>query len=539
MKNHLIIVLYTIIIYTFTLQANCNMKPKLYLLSLLLIFSCIKSQAQTNVSVNFPADSGSVRISKYIYSHFAEHLGRGVYDGFYVGDTSKIPNTHGVRNDVIAALKKMKIPALRWPGGCFADTYHWKDGVGPKDKRPSIVNRWWGGTVEDNSFGTNEFLDMCELLGADPYISGNVGSGTVQELSDWVSYVSSDNKNPMSDLRRANGRDKPWNVKFWGIGNEAWGCGGNMAPDYYANEFRKYSTFMPGSDNTTKIYRIASGANADDYNWTETLMKQIPLNLIEGIALHYYAVIDWDHKSSATKFNEQQYFTTMKRALFMDSLITKHSRILDKYDPKKKVGLVVDEWGGWYDVEPGTNPGFLFQQNSMRDAMLAGVTLNIFNNHCDRVRMANLAQCINVLQAVILTSGNKLILTPTYYVMEMYNVHQDATLLPITINSDDYVLGNEKLSAISVSASKDKNGVVHISLVNIDPDHVHKIKLNLNGKKFAAVTGEILASAKVQDYNSFDNPEKIKTVTFNGAALKGDDINVSLPGASVVVLTLN
>jgi alpha-N-arabinofuranosidase len=520
-------------------QANCNMKPKLYLLSLLMIFSCIKLQAQTNVSVSFPADSGSVKISKYIYSHFAEHLGRGIYDGFYVGDTSKIPNTQGVRNDVIAALKKMKIPALRWPGGCFADTYHWKDGIGPKDKRPSIVNRWWGGTVEDNSFGTNEFLNMCELLGADPYISGNVGSGTVQELSDWVSYVSSDNKNPMSDLRRANGRDKPWNVKFWGIGNEAWGCGGNMTPDYYANEFRKYSTFMSGSDNTTKIYRIASGANSDDYNWTETLMKQIPQGLIEGIALHYYSVIDWDHKSSATKFNEQQYFTTMKRALFMDTLITKHSRIMDKYDPKKKIGLVVDEWGGWYDVEPGTNPGFLFQQNTMRDAMIAGVTLNIFNNHCDRVRMANLAQCINVLQAVILTSGNKLILTPTYYVMEMYNVHQDATLLPITINSDDYVVGNEKLAAISASASKDKNGVVHISLVNIDPDHVHNVKLNLNGKKFTAVTGRILASAKVQDYNSFDSPEKIKTVAFNGATLKGDGLDVNLPGASVVVLTLN
>src|ERR1700744_32170 len=393
------------------------MKSKILFLSVMLACLAFSMKAQTTISLSATDNPASPVISKYIYSHFAEHLGRGIYGGFFVGDTSKIPNTNGVRNDVIDALKKMKIPALRWPGGCFADTYHWKDGVGPKEKRPAIINKWWGGTVEDNSFGTNEFLNMCEVLGADPYISGNVGSGTVQELSDWVNYVSSDSKNPMSDLRKANGRDKPWNVKFWGIGNEAWGCGGNMTPEYYANEFRKYSTFMTSWNNDNKIYRVASGANVDDYNWTETLMKNIPKGLIEGIALHHYAIIDWSHKSSATKFSKEEYFKTMQRTLFMDTLVTKHSAILDKYDPQKKVGLIVDEWGGWYDVEPGTNPGFLYQQNSMRDAMIAGSTLNIFNNHCDRVRMANLAQCINVLQSVILTQGDKMILTPTYYVM--------------------------------------------------------------------------------------------------------------------------
>jgi len=508
---------------------------------ILIAFVCLAgiSKAQTIINVSAADDATSPKISKYIYSHFAEHLGHGIYGGFYVGDTSKIPNTNGVRNDVIAALKKMKIPALRWPGGCFADTYHWKDGVGPKDKRPAVINKWWGGTVEDNSFGTNEFLNMCELLGADPYISGNVGSGTVQELSDWVNYVSSDSKNPMSDMRKANGRDKPWKVKFWGIGNEAWGCGGNMTAEYYTNEFRKYSTFMTSWDNNNRIYRVASGANSDDYQWTETLMKNIPHSLIEGIALHHYAFVDWDHKGSATKFSEEQYFKTMQSALFMDTLVTKHSAIMDKYDPEKKIGLVVDEWGGWYDVEPGTNPGFLFQQNSMRDAMIAGSTLNIFNNHCDRVRMANLAQCINVLQSVILTQGNKMILTPTYYVMEMYNVHQDATLLPLTISSDNYTLGADKLPAVSASASKDKDGVVHISLVNIDPNKTHKITLKLNGKKFRMVSGQILASATVNDYNSFDEPEKIKPEAFNGATLKDDTINISMPKASVIVLALN
>ena len=515
------------------------MKSKILFLSVMLACLAFSMKAQTTISLSATDNPASPVISKYIYSHFAEHLGRGIYGGFFVGDTSKIPNTNGVRNDVIDALKKMKIPALRWPGGCFADTYHWKDGVGPKEKRPAIINKWWGGTVEDNSFGTNEFLNMCEVLGADPYISGNVGSGTVQELSDWVNYVSSDSKNPMSDLRKANGRDKPWNVKFWGIGNEAWGCGGNMTPEYYANEFRKYSTFMTSWNNDSKIYRVASGANVDDYNWTETLMKNIPKGLIEGIALHHYAIIDWSHKSSATKFSKEEYFKTMQRTLFMDTLVTKHSAILDKYDPQKKVGLIVDEWGGWYDVEPGTNPGFLYQQNSMRDAMIAGSTLNIFNNHCDRVRMANLAQCINVLQSVILTQGDKMILTPTYYVMQMYNVHQNATLLPVTVTSENYILGSEKLPAISASASKDKDGVVHITLVNIDPDKTHKISLNLNGKKFAKVTGTVLASANVNDYNSFEEPKKIQPKVFKDVDLKNNNIAINIPSASVVVLTLN
>lgn len=507
-------------------------------LSVLLLSSSL-IKAQTTIKVDLNNASANPTISKYIYSHFAEHLGRGIYDGFYVGDTSKIPNTNGVRNDVIAALKKMKIPSLRWPGGCFADTYHWRDGIGPKNQRPAIVNKWWGGVVEDNSFGTHDFLNMCELLGAEPYVSGNVGSGTVQELADWIQYTSSDNKNPMSDLRKANGRDKPWSVKFWGVGNEAWGCGGNMTPEYYSNEFRKYSTFMGSSEGKTKIFRVASGASDDDYNWTETLMKNIPHGLIEGVAVHHYAVIGWNSKGPATGFNEQQYFTTMQRALQMDSLVTKHARIMDKYDAKKQIALVVDEWGGWYDVEPGTNPGFLYQQNTMRDAMIAGTTLNIFNNHADRVRMANLAQCVNVLQAVILTDKQKMILTPTYYVMEMYNVHQDATLIPTHVSETEYTFGKDKLPAVSASASKDKAGVVHISLTNIDPAKKQKVTLTLDGQNFKGVSGRILTSAKVGDCNTFNEPEKIKTVAFNNAVLKGNTLEVTLPAISVVVLTLN
>ena len=506
------------------------------LLSLSLAFSgCMAVFGQNEITLD--ASAANQTISKQIYGHFAEHLGRCVYGGFYVGENSKIPNTAGVRNDVVAALKKLKIANLRWPGGCFADTYHWKDGIGPKDKRPLMVNTWWGGVTENNSFGTHDFLNMCELIGTEPYLAGNVGSGTVQELTDWVQYVNFSGESPMSNLRKQNGREKPWNVKYWGVGNEAWGCGGNMRPEYYADTYRKYATFLTGWSESN-IMRIASGANSADYNWTEVLMKNIPLNMLGGLALHHYSVIEWNRKGPATGFTEEQYFTTMKRALFMDSLVIRHSAIMDKYDPRKRIALVVDEWGGWYDVEPGTNPGFLYQQNTMRDAMIAGVTLNIFHNHADRVRMANLAQTINVLQAVLLTNDEKVITTPTYHVMEMYNVHQDAKLLPLTIKTNDYVLGNQKLPAVSCSASKDSLGVTHISLVNIDTKKTQEITVTLKGGKYTGITGRILTSEKVQDFNSFENPDKIKPAPFKGATLKENTVSVKLPPFSVVVLEL-
>jgi len=364
-----------------------------------------------------------------------------------------------------------------------------------------------------------------------------VGSGTVQELNDWVQYTTFKNKSPMSDLRRQNGRENPWKVSLWGIGNEAWGCGGNMTAEYYANMYRQFATYMHNTADN-KLMKIASGASDDDYLWTETLMKNIPNNMLGGVAMHHYSVIDWRKKGSAVNFTEQEYFTTMKRAVLMEELVTKHSAVMDKYDPKKRVALVVDEWGGWYDVEPGTNPGFLFQQNTMRDAMIAGVTLNVFNNHADRVRVANLAQCVNVLQAVILTKEEKLILTPTYHVMEMYNVHQDATLIPVTVKTNDYVLGTDKLPAVSASVSKDAEGKIHISLVNIDAAKSQDISLNLPAGKYATVTGRILTSAKLQDHNSFETPDKIKPAVFNGAVLKGTNLQVKLPPFSVVVLEL-
>ena len=481
-------------------------------------------------------DQNAPIINKHIYGHFAEHLGRSIYGGIFVGDTSKIPNTEGVRNDIIDALKALKIPNLRWPGGCFADTYHWKDGIGPKEDRPTIVNQWWGGVTEDNSFGTHDFLNLCELLGTEPYLAGNIGSGTVQELSDWVQYTNFSGKSPMSDLRNENGRKEPWKVKYWGVGNEAWGCGGNMTADYYANEYRKYATFVSDWTNSGGLMRIASGASSDDYNWTETLMKNVPSSLLEGVALHHYSVVDWSNKGDGVNYTEEQYFISMTEALKMEELVTKHSAIMDKYDPNNKVALVVDEWGGWYEVEKGTNPGFLYQQNTMRDAMIAGSTLNIFNNHSARVKMANLAQTVNVLQAVILTEGEKMLLTPTYHVMKMYTVHHDAQLLPLSFESPVYNYNNKSLPAISASASKDKNGLTHISLVNIDSKKENIIEIDIKSMGIEKIVGTILASDKLQDYNSFVNTTKIQPKEFKGFKLKKGILEVIIPPFSVVVL---
>lgn len=512
------------------------MKKALVILSVYIFCGqSVFSQKATTV-VALKKDQSATIINKNIYGHFAEHLGRSIYGGFFVGDTSKIPNTNGVRNDIIGALKELKIPNLRWPGGCFADTYHWKDGIGPKEERPTIVNQWWGGVTEDNSFGTHDFLNLCEILGTEPYLAGNIGSGTVQELADWVQYVNFEGKSPMSDLRIKNGRKEPWKVKIWGVGNEAWGCGGNMTADYYAGEYRKYATFMSDWTNTGGLMRVASGANSGDYNWTETLMKNIPGNMLGGVALHHYSVIDWNKKGDGVDFTEDIYFRTMTEALKMEELVTKHSAIMDKYDPNKKVALVVDEWGGWYEVEKGSNPGFLYQQNTMRDAVLAGTTLNIFNNHADRVRMANLAQCVNVLQAVILTDKTKMLLTPTYHVMKMYNVHQDATLIPLSFESPSYTFNGKNLPAINISASKDAKGLTHISLVNIDSKKENKIEIDIKELGIKNVSGTIIASKTLQDHNTFDNPTKIQPALFKGFEIKKGKLEITIPAFSVVVL---
>jgi len=510
-------------------------KKILSVVSGLLLFYV--SSAQNSV-ILAPAQAKDT-ISKNIYGHFAEHLGHCVYDGLYVGDNKKIPNKNGIRMDIVEALKKLKVGVLRWPGGCFADGYHWMDGIGPKAQRKHTENVAWGNVRENNAFGTHEFLELCEMIKAEPYLALNMGSGTVQESSDWVKYVNHANGSSyLTDMRAKNGRSTPWHVKYWGVGNESWDCGGNMTASQYVSEYRKYATHITNYGNSEKLFRIAVGPGSEDYNWTETVMRDIPLKLMEGLSVHHYSVINWSDKGSATQFSEQEYFRTMEQAWRMERFIAKNSEVMDKYDPKKKVALIVDEWGGWYEVEPGTNKNFLYQQNTMRDAMIAGLSLNIFHNHADRVRMANLAQIVNVLQAVILTKEEKLLLTPTFHVMEMYNVHQDAVMIPVTVKSEDYVMGDKKLQAVSASASKDKNGVTHISLVNIHSTKEQTITINLSNLGASAVSGRILSSSKIQDHNTFEQPDMIKPTSFNKASLNGNELKVTLPPFSVVVLAL-
>jgi alpha-N-arabinofuranosidase len=481
------------------------------------------------------ADQGKATINRNIYGHFSEHLGRCVYEGYWVGEDSPIPNTHGIRNDVVAALRKLKVPVLRWPGGCFADEYHWRDGIGPRDQRPAMINTHWGGVTENNHFGTHEFLELCEQLGCEPYICGNVGSGTIQEMQQWVEYITSGAISPMTGLRKQNGRTEPWRLRYFGVGNENWGCGGNMSPDFYADQYKRYATYVRNF-GTNRIFKIACGPNSADYKWTEVLMQNAGRQL-QGLALHYYCGTG-NKSRSATRFEEEDWFVLMKKALRMEELVTKHSEIMDKYDPQKRVALIVDEWGAWHAVEPGTNPGFLYQQNTMRDALVAGLTLNIFNQHADRVRMANIAQTVNVLQAMVLTDKERMLLTPTYHVFEMYNIHQDATLLPSELTCADFTSGDDKIPGLSASASRDSSGRVHLTLCNLNPGAPAELTCELQGLKPSRVEGRVLTASEMQAHNTFDMPDVVKPAEFKDAKLQEGGLAVRLPAKSVVVLAL-
>jgi len=511
-------------------------------LILFTAFSALNAQKETAGNVNqlvIIANHPGPVISKDIYGHFSEHLGTCIYGGIWVGTDSRIPNTHGIRNDVLFALREIKVPNLRWPGGCFADTYHWKDGIGPQEKRASIINTHWGGVTEDNSFGTHEFMKLTELLDCDAYINGNVGSGTVQEMAEWVEYLTSGSESPMTKLRKENGREEPWKVKYFGIGNENWGCGGNMTPGYYADVMRQFSTYLRDYSGN-RLYRIACGAYDYDYNWTETLMKEGKnRGMFQGLSLHYYSVPGgWGNKNSATGFTESDWFETFRLNYQMDPIIRGHKAIMDRYDPGNTKGIVIDEWGNWFEVEPGTNPGFLYQQNTLRDAITAAIHLNIFNRHADRVKVANLAQTVNVLQAVILTKEDKMVLTPTYHVFRMFRVHQDAQLLKTDLHCEDYTADDRKIPAITASASVDKEGKVHVSLANLNPNKEIMLTCPLIGETFKSVSAEILTAKEMNAHNTFENADAVKPASFNGYKLKDGILTVTMPPKSVVVLEL-
>ena len=507
------------------------------LLSFLFISLTCSAQDAT---VTIHCNQQGPKINKEIYGQFAEHLGSCIYGGLWVGSNSSIPNTDGYRTDVFNALKELQIPVLRWPGGCFADDYHWMDGIGPRDQRPSLRNNNWGGTIENNSFGTHEFLNLCEKLGCEPYISGNVGSGTVKEMAQWVEYMTSDGDTPMARLRRKNGRDKAWHVKYFGIGNEAWGCGGNMTPEYYSNEFRRFNTYLRDYNNN-KLFRIASGASDYDYNWTNVLMKNIG-NRMNALSVHYYTVKDWNHKGKSSPFTPEEYYLTLQKCLDIDSVITKHSAIMNQTDPEKTIGLMVDEWGTWWDEEPGTIPGHLYQQNTLRDAMVASLSLNVFHKHADRVKMANIAQVVNVLQSMILTDtkGNgHMVLTPTYYVFKMYKPFQNATSLPSDVQCSSHSF--EKglpIANLQSSSAKTTDGTIIVSLANIDLQKGQEVALALDGYNANSVCGEILTAKNITDYNDFNHTETIKSENFTGAKIKKNQIMVKIPAKSIVVLKI-
>ncbi|MDR0396067.1 MAG: alpha-N-arabinofuranosidase [Oscillospiraceae bacterium] len=472
-------------------------------------------------------------INRNIYGHFSEHLGRCIYNGMYVGEDSPIPNVNGMRTDVVDALKRIRVPVLRWPGGCFADEYHWRDGIGPKSARKRMVNTHWGGVVEDNSFGTHEFMELCRQIGCEPYVNGNVGSGTVREMSEWVEYLNSDGDSTVVMERWANGRKEAYGVKYWGVGNENWGCGGNMRPEYYADLFRRFQTYCRDyGDN--KLTRIACGPNGGDYNWTDTLMKQAG-RYMDALTLHHYTVPgDWRDKGWATEADEERYYLTLKKADAMDGIIAGHLSVMDKYDPDHRVGLIVDEWGCWHNVERGTVPGFLYQQNTMRDAVVAALTLNIFNRHCDRVVMANLAQTVNVLQAVILTDGADMLLTPTYHVFDMYKAHQDASEAGCGVYCGRLPNGLERISA---SASV-KDGVITLTAANLSMTEASDARVSIEDKRPASASARIMAGG-INDCNTFDVKAAVEPVRLDVSVDNAGTIALTLPPCSVASLTIH
>ncbi len=502
------------------------------------------SNQATTVTVR--ASESGPKIDRNIFGQFAEHLGTGIYGGVWVGEDSKIPNVRGIRSDVVAALRAIRVPNVRWPGGCFADEYHWRDGIGDRAQRGVSINWNWGGAIEDNAFGTHEFFDFVEQIGADAYVSINVGSGTIEEASDWIAYITADERTSAGRERAANGRREPWKVKYLGIGNETWGCGGNMRPEYYADQLKRYARFVrsfhPDQQAAPNMMqRVAVGPSDGDTAYTEGVMKAWSEKDwswdIEGLSLHSYTVVRWPPAYESVDFGKQEYAELTQATLKMEDHIRTHSAIMDKYDPEKKVALAVDEWGVWLAKLPGTQEGFLQQQNSLRDAIIAALNFNIFARHADRVREANIAQMVNVLQAMILTDGPKMVLTPTYYVHQMYLPFQDATVVPVTFDAGEYRQGEVVLPRIDAVAVRATDGKLWLSLVNLDPDRPAMVRLAIEGVRAGGASGTVLTAPAVNSINTFDAPETVVPRPISGRT-SGGALAIELPAKSVAVLAI-
>lgn len=512
---------------------------------LAIVFAIAAPASAADVDLRVRADQPGDTISRHLYGQFAEHLGRGIYGGIWVGEDSDIPNTRGFRNDVLAALKALHIPVVRWPGGCFADEYDWRDGIGPRDERPVRINKHWGWVEESNAVGTHEFFDLLELLGADAYIAGNLGSAAPRDMAYWLEYMTEDKDTTLARLRRANGRDKPWKVPFFGVGNESWGCGGSMVPEHYVHVYKRYSTFLKGPEGN-RPKRIASGGWDALTNWTEALAAAVNVGEswswgLDGISHHYYTIPtgDWSKKGQATGFPEQEWISTLSRTQLVDEYLAANEAVLDEHDPDGKIGLYLDEWGTWYDAAEGDNPGFLYQQNSIRDALVAALNFNIFHRHTRRLHMANIAQTVNVLQAVVLTDGERMLRTPTYHAFEMYVPFQDATFVPIESESmRDYTHADYSVPQVSASAALTSDGDLVIALVNTHASDAASVDVDVSGFDIATAVGRTLAGSSIDAHNSFDNPNAVAPVEL---AIDADDtaVGVRLPPRSVSVITLS
>jgi alpha-N-arabinofuranosidase len=503
-----------------------------------LVCATLGTAAAQQATITIHADQPGAKIDRHVYGQFAEHLGHGIYEGVWVGEKSPIPNVRGFRTDVVAALRRLKVPVVRWPGGCFADEYHWRDGIGPRAQRPVTLNSNWGGVAETNQVGTHEFMDFVEQIGAEAYINGNVGTGSPREMAEWLQYLTSTQDTTITAERARNGHPAPWKIAYFAVGNETWGCGGNMSPAHYADEFKQYATFLKTPPGQRPLV-IASGGHDSDTTWSDTLSAQVTEGM-DAVSLHYYTLPrdNWQHKGAAVGFPEDEWISTLAHTLAMEDFVTANVAALQRHDPANKVALAVDEWGTWYDTEPGRDPGFLFQQNTLRDALVAAINLNIFHHHADRVRLAAIAQMVNVLQAMILTDGPKMVLTPTYHVFAMYRPFQDATSLPVQVQAPDYRLGAVGVPALSASAARTPDGSILVALVNLDPHRPLEAGATFAGAGVHQVRGEILDARDMDARNTFDAPHVVEPRAFDGARLQDGRLTVTLPPKSVVVLTL-
>jgi len=480
-------------------------------------------------------------INPAIYGHFAEHLGGVVYDGIWVGENSKVPNTGGIRNALVDALKRIKAPVIRWPGGCFADSYDWRDGTGPRAQRPRRTNFWadspeWPKNApsgpwkfDTNHFGTNEFLRFCQMSGAEGYLAVNVRGLGAQQFYEWIEYCNSPAGSTSLAERRGGGESssrEPFGVRFWGIGNETWGCGGNLTPEEYATEYRRFTAAVPRYGVDLKF--IASGANVDDYNWTrgffsKTVEKNRNLfNGIYGWGLHHYAwnlglgkTNDWfAAKGDAVKFNDAEHYELLREADRMESLINQHWTIMGEYDRQHRVKLVVDEWGAWYRPGSEVAPTHLLgQQSTMRDALLAGLTLDTFNRHSDKVVMANVAQLINCLHSLFLAHEDKFIVTPTFHVFEMFMPHMGAKAVRAVFSAPEvqYTRVDKPAEFWGLSGSASLNGKqLTLTVTNPHLSEVREAEIAVRGGRPTAVDVRVLAVPDVHAHNTFENPDVVQ-----------------------------